>query len=349
MEETKMHPMSKLLVTPRTAALARAGYNAEATCGELRKPRRMVEPPSSQARSYHGKRRCLNRLVGATLGALLLLPVFSGPAFATHQSFGPSRDWTGGPYYGQAMTVFADVTGDGKADAIALNWDTVTVRRSDGCRFGPNEDWTGGPYSGEMWTYFADVTGDGKADAIALNTNTVMVRRSDGTRFKPAENWTGAGPILGQWGSDFVDVTGDKRADALLLNPDSLWMVRQVIPSTYGSYFGTAQTWTGGEPITYGEWGTFFADVTGDRKADAIIVNEDKIRVRESNGFGFATTARGWTADPYYGELGTYFADVTGDGKADAIVVNYDTVAVRRSMFPDPLGAQELERACYGN
>jgi len=197
-----MHAMPKRLVTLRTAALARAGFYPEGTCGELRKPRRIVEPPTSQPRSHRWKRRCLNRFVEATLGALLFLAVFSGPAFAVHQSFGPPRDWTGGPYYGElgygplgVWNHFADVTGDGKADAIVVNRNTVTVRRSDGCRFGPNEDWTGGPYYGEIWNYIADVTGDGKADAIALNANTVTVRRSTGTRFGPAENWTGGGPI----------------------------------------------------------------------------------------------------------------------------------------------------------
>ena len=358
----------------------------------------MVGPSTSQGRSYHWKRCCLNRLIGATLGALLLLPVFSVPAFAVHQSFGPPRDWTGGPYYGESMTLFADVTGDGKADAIVQNFNTITVRRSDGCRFGPNEDWTGGPYSGEMWTYFADVTGDGKVDAIALNSNTVtvrrstgtrfgpaenwtgagpvngnwwtdfadvtgdgkadaiilnsdtvMVRRSTGTRFGPAENWTGAGPILGEWGTDFVDVTGDRKADAaILVDGDPHVMVRPVIASTSGNYFGTAVNWAVGGPISRGWAGTFFADVNGNRKVDAIIVNEDNILVREGSGSGFAP-ARRWTAGPYYGELGTFFADVTGDGAADAIVVNYDTVTVRRSMFNDYIHQKALERACYGN
>ena len=35
-----------------------------------------------------------------------------------------------GAYYGTRGTFFADVTGDGRADAIVVNDDTVTVRRS---------------------------------------------------------------------------------------------------------------------------------------------------------------------------------------------------------------------------
>ena len=83
--------------------------------------------------------------------------------------FAPNEDWTGGPYFGTRGTFFADVTGDGKADAIVVNDGTVTVRRSTGSGFAPNEDWTGGPYFGTRGTLFADVTGDDRADAIVVN------------------------------------------------------------------------------------------------------------------------------------------------------------------------------------
>jgi hypothetical protein len=92
--------------------------------------------------------------------------------------FGPNEDWTQGAYFGTRGTFFADVTGDGRADAIVVNDDTVTVRRSTGTGFGPNEDWTQGAYFGTRGTFFADVTGDGRADAIVVNDDTVTVRRS---------------------------------------------------------------------------------------------------------------------------------------------------------------------------
>ena len=96
--------------------------------------------------------------------------------------FRPNEDWTHGPCYGTILTTFADVTGDGRADAIVVNGDTITVRRSTGNDFGPNsaanEDWTHGPYYGTRGTFFADVTGDGKADAIVVNDDTITVRRA---------------------------------------------------------------------------------------------------------------------------------------------------------------------------
>jgi hypothetical protein len=70
------------------------------------------------------------------------------------------------------------VTGDGRADAIAVNDDTVTVRRNTGVDFGPNEDWTKGPFYGTRGTYIADLTGAGAADAIAVNDNAIVVRRA---------------------------------------------------------------------------------------------------------------------------------------------------------------------------
>jgi hypothetical protein len=50
--------------------------------------------------------------------------------FRSTDMFRPNEDWTFGPYYGSRGTFFADVTGDGRADAIVVNNDTVTVRRA---------------------------------------------------------------------------------------------------------------------------------------------------------------------------------------------------------------------------
>jgi hypothetical protein len=85
------------------------------------------------------------------------------------------QDWTQGPWWG---TDYADVNGDGKADAIVVNSNGVVVRRSTGSSFAPNEDWTGGPYyasySGLPGNFFADVNGDHRADAI-VNDNPYFI------------------------------------------------------------------------------------------------------------------------------------------------------------------------------
>jgi C1A family cysteine protease len=101
-----------------------------------------------------------------------------------------------------------------------------------------------------------------------------------------------------------------------------------VTPASTTDIFGPNEDWTKGP--YYGTRGTFFADVTGDRRADAIVVNDGTVIVRSSTGSGFGPN-EDWTKGPYYGARGTFFADVTGDGRADAIMVNNDTVTVRRS------------------
>jgi hypothetical protein len=90
----------------------------------------------------------------------------------------------------EKATQFADVTGDGRADAIVVNNDKITIRRSDRARFLQHESWTDNPYYGSRGTYFADVTDDGKADAIVVNNDKITVRRSDGARFLQHESWT---------------------------------------------------------------------------------------------------------------------------------------------------------------
>jgi hypothetical protein len=189
--------------------------------------------------------------------------------------FDASENWTGGPSYGSRGIRFADVTGDGRADAIFVNSTTVTVGRSTGSVFRPSEGWTGGPYFGSRGTFFADVTGDGLADAIVVNDDTVTVRRSTGSGFGPGGDWTG-GPYFGSRGTFFADVDGDGLADAIVVNDDTITVRRST-----GSGFGPNEDLTPG--CYYGNRGTFFADVDGDGLADAIVVNDDTVTVRRSS------------------------------------------------------------------
>ena len=121
--------------------------------------------------------------------------------------FAPTEDWGQGVHYGTRGTHFADVTGDGRADSIAVDNDGVIVRRSTGAGFAQASNWTGGPYYAGRGNYFADVTGDGRADAIVVSGSGVTVRRSTGGSFSGNEAWSG--PYYGDRGTYFADVTGD--------------------------------------------------------------------------------------------------------------------------------------------
>ena len=126
----------------------------------------------------------------------------------TPLTFLASNSWAQMPpgcFPGPEGTQFADVTGDGRADAIVVNATGITVRRSDGTMFLPDESWTTEPYFGNVGTYFADVTGDRQADAIVVNEDKVTVRRSDGIMFLPdgimflpEESWT-TNPYYGNY------------------------------------------------------------------------------------------------------------------------------------------------------
>jgi len=189
--------------------------------------------------------------------------------------FEPNEAWTHNPYFGTRGTFFADVTGDGRADAIVVNDDKIVVRRSTGSGFGPNEAWTNNPYFGTRGTFFADVTGDGRADAIVVNDDKIVVRRNTGNGFGPNEAWT-HNPYFGTRGTFFADVTGDGRADAIVVNDDKV-----VVRRSTGNGFGPNEAWT--HNPYFGARGTFFADVTGDGRMDAIVINDDKIVVRRAS------------------------------------------------------------------
>lgn len=224
-------------------------------------------------------------------------------------------------------TAFADVTGDGRADAVVANTTlNVTARRSSGSGFLANETWTWDfPFYGDRETFFGDVTGDGKADALAVNaTLPVTVRRSTGGDFSPNETWTDI-PFYGNKGTFLADVTGDRKADLVALNDYVGAMVRR----STGAGFSPNEQWT--DIPFYGSRGTFLADVTGDGKADLVALNDNAVVVRRSTGGGFAPNEQ-WTSIPFYGDTATFVTDVTGDGKADLVALNAGApVTVRRS------------------
>jgi hypothetical protein len=192
---------------------------------------------------------------------------------STGNDFGPgpqaNQDWSHGLCYGSRGTFFADVDGDGRAECILVNDDSIWVRRSTGSDFGPgpqaSQDWSQGPCYGSRGTFFADVDGDGKADCILVNDQGIWVRLSTGSTFRPNVDWS-QGPCYGSRGTFFADVNGDGKADCILVNNNTI----TVRPST-GSGFGPNQDWSHGP--CYGNKATFFANVAGGSKAAIVIVN----------------------------------------------------------------------------
>ena len=90
---------------------------------------------------------------------------------------------------------FGDVDGDGRADALAVRFDGIFVRRSNGDSFLPEERWIDAPALGQRATRFADVTGDGRVDAVLIDDDADRVLVSTGDGFVPfGVPWT-TGPF----------------------------------------------------------------------------------------------------------------------------------------------------------
>jgi hypothetical protein len=253
-----------------------------------------------------------------------------------------STNWTKGPYYGSRGTFFADVDGDRRADAIVVNDWGVSVRRAPG--YYPQSidfsgTWIARPYYGSRGTYFADVTGDGRADAIVVNDWGVVVRRSTRTSFGPTDEIWISGGYHGTRGTFFADVTGqdadgNRRADAIVVNDWGITVRRST-----GSGFAAPQTWL--RTAYYGSRGTFFADVTCDGRADAIAVNDNGIFVRLSTDTTFQGPAVDWTNGSWGSAGDAYsFADADGNGCDDAIIANTGGIWVRRSVGSGFSGAR---------
>jgi len=123
-----------------------------------------------------------------------------------------------------AAAGFADVNGDGRADAITVSssrflQNQMIVRLSNGTALLPAEEWASTPTrrmvsTGNTVFYFADVSGDGKADAISIGASGASVSRSSGMGFQPAEPWSE--PLSTDYEVNVADVSGDGRADIVM-------------------------------------------------------------------------------------------------------------------------------------
>lgn len=217
-------------------------------------------------------------------------------------------------------TFFADVNGDKRADAIAVNAEGTYVMLSDGTKFTSWNRWSSA-FVGTRETLFADVNGDGRADAIAVNNKAVYVMTSDGTHFVNWAQWTNA-PFYGARKTVAADVNGDGRADLVAINNNGVFVM-----TSDGTQFTHWAQWTTG-PF-YGTRSTYVVDVNGDGKADLTAVGTEGIRVALSDGSHFVD--KGIWLTKFFGSVDTTFADVDGDGRADAVAINHDRINVALS------------------
>ena len=109
---------------------------------------------------------------------------------------------------------FADVTGDGRADAVFAVANDLVVLESTGEAFGAPEPWLSGESAEAPGWFFADISGDGFADALAVDAAGVRLFLSDGEKFSSVGPLT-VEPTLGERDTSVADVNGDERADVV--------------------------------------------------------------------------------------------------------------------------------------
>ncbi|MEV5974051.1 VCBS repeat-containing protein [Streptomyces sp. NPDC051921] len=216
---------------------------------------------------------------------------------------------------------FADLDGDGYKDLVNLSGDGFRVWYHNGAPFGSNP-WTGEFRTGSGWSghdpsgiWFADITGDGQADLVEKSGDVLRYYRNlgDGTSWGAAvgmgSGYSGRDP-RSLW---FADLNGDQRAERIELSQGSFLVAPNTNGHTGGWPWGATSYYTGSGWAGHDPSGIWFADITGDNRADLVEKTGDALRYFPNNGSGVGGTnwggpvgaGSGWSAvDP----KGIYFA-----------------------------------------
>lgn len=194
-----------------------------------------------------------------------------------------------------ASLQYADVNGDGRADA--LYFDTfrsggVWVSLSTGNGFTGPSPWASFSSSTPDQIQYGDVNGDGRADALyfdAGRTNRLLVGLSTGSAFTTPAVWLQHGASTTDH-MKYADVNGDGRVDALYfdtLRSGGVW-----VSLSAGNSFTAPSPWAWYSSSTPDQ--IEYRDVDGDGRSDAVYFDQSATRaiwVGYSTGTSFSQSS----------------------------------------------------------
>ena len=206
-------------------------------------------------------------------------------AFLNENGSYPFRAQNIGSGWTPDRTWFADIDGDGKSEIIGVDTGGTirAFKNVNGMNGFPFIDpIVIGTASGETKRIrFADIDGDGRADRISLDSDgrVRVYRNLFGLNERGQSTAFSATPVIVKATTAipeairFADVDGDGKAEFITVNPDERTTVsayRNLSGLGYGSYDTSQEIGSGWTPDR-----TFFADLTGDGKAEIIAVRPD--------------------------------------------------------------------------
>ena len=181
-------------------------------------------------------------------------PMVAAPAAQSALTFSAPQQWSSFFCRKGEVCMVADVTGDGKADAIAFSHganasNAVFVAQSNGASLGPAQQWSSFFCTSTQTCATGDVNADFKADIIAFTRGTnprVFVALSTGSGFQAPQQWSNFFCRNGEV-CKVADVNGDVRADLVVFRHRLLGNRNAVyVGLSNGSSFGASQEWATG-------------------------------------------------------------------------------------------------------
>lgn len=240
-------------------------------------------------------------------------------------SFGTFSKWTKGFGSSSDILLVGDVTGDGRADAIAMNNSTGEwqVAESKGKSFKSGKSRIKSYAVGSTSQMMGDVNGDGRDDAVTFYADKgdwYVALAKKGGKFEKHSLWL-SGHGIGSNNQFVADVDGDSRADAVIyFAREGIWFVSR----SEGNSFSTNNIrpenfWIKGHGI--GSSSQMVADVTGDGKADAVVFfgQLGQWYIAPSTGGNFQSFNR-WIDGHGTNSNAQFLGDTDGDRRADSIV-----------------------------